>query len=105
MRQNISLTSAGYMSASDEIKPYTSSEESRFFNGAATRLAIRDFDLSLFFSKNYADATLASYRELQMIISNHSTRQGYIILILFLIKRIMSPCWFMDLIFPIRLII
>jgi hypothetical protein len=48
------------MSACDDIKPYTSSEESRFFNGAATRLAIRDFDLSLFFSKNYTDATLAS---------------------------------------------
>ena len=60
MRQNISLTSLGYMSASDEIKPYTSSDESRFFNGAATRLAVRDFELSLFFSKNYADATLAS---------------------------------------------
>ena len=60
MRQNISLTSIGYLSASDEIKPYTSSEESRFFHGAATRLAIKDLELSLFFSKNYLDATLGS---------------------------------------------
>ena len=60
MIRSISLTSTGYMSSSDEIKPYTSSDESRFFHGAATRLAIRNFELSVFFSKNYSDATLGS---------------------------------------------
>jgi hypothetical protein len=60
MIRSISLTSSGYMSSSDEIKPYTSTDESRFLHGAATRLAIKDFELSLFFSKNYSDATLGS---------------------------------------------
>jgi hypothetical protein len=60
MVRSISLTSIGYMSASNEIKPYTSTDESRFFRGAATRLAIKNFELTAFFSKNSSDATLAS---------------------------------------------
>jgi hypothetical protein len=60
MARGISLISPGYMSASDEIKPYTSSDENRFFRGVATELSLKKFELSLFFSKKYRDATLDS---------------------------------------------
>jgi DNA uptake protein ComE-like DNA-binding protein len=60
MSRSISLTSTGYMSSSDEIKPYTSSDESRYFHGAATKLALRNFEFSVFISRNYSDATLTS---------------------------------------------
>ncbi len=60
MARGISLTTMGYMSASDEIRPYTSSDESRFLHGAATKMVFGNAELSLFFSKNETDATLAS---------------------------------------------
>ena len=60
MRRGISLTSPGYMSARDEIKPYTSTEENKFFRGVAAEFSVKNLDLYLFFSKNYLDATLAS---------------------------------------------
>jgi hypothetical protein len=56
----ISLTSPGYMSANDEIKPYTSTEENRFFRGVAAEFSIKNLGLTIFFSKNYSDATIAS---------------------------------------------
>jgi hypothetical protein len=60
MHRGISLTSPGYMSASDEIKPYTSTEENKFFRGLAAEFAIKNIELSMFFSKNYSDATIVS---------------------------------------------
>ena len=60
MRKGISLISPGYMSASDEIKPYTSTDENKFFRGVAAEFSIKDLDLSMFFSKNYSDATITS---------------------------------------------
>ena len=48
------------MSASDEIKPYTSSEENRFFRGVAAVFSVKNLELSTFFSKNYSDATIVS---------------------------------------------
>jgi hypothetical protein len=61
IRRGISLVAPGYMSASDDIKPYTSTDESRFLRGITTQLSVKNFDLFLFYSKNYSDATLSSY--------------------------------------------
>jgi Helix-hairpin-helix motif len=60
LRTGISLTAPGYMSANDEIKPYTSTEENRFFRGVAGEFSIKNLGLTMFFSKNYSDATIAS---------------------------------------------
>ena len=60
IRKGISLVSPGYMSASDEIKPYTSTDENKFFRGVAVEFSIKDLDLSMFFSKNYSDATITA---------------------------------------------
>jgi len=59
-RKGISLVSPGYMSASDEIKPYTSIDENNFFRGIAAELSMKDLELSMFFSKNYSDATISA---------------------------------------------
>ena len=56
----LSLSSPGYMSARDEIKPYTSTDENNFFRGIATQFTYKDFGLSVFYSKNNKDATIAS---------------------------------------------
>jgi hypothetical protein len=58
--RSISLSTPGYMSASDEIKPYTSTEENRFFRGMAAVFFIKNIELSTFLSKNYSDATIIS---------------------------------------------
>ncbi len=58
--RGISLTSPGYMSATDEIKPYTSSDENRFFRGMAAVFSVKNLELSAFLSKNYSDATIVS---------------------------------------------
>ena len=60
IRNGISLVSPGYMSASDEIKPYTSTDENKFFRGVAAEFSIKDLDLAVFFSKNYSDATITA---------------------------------------------
>jgi hypothetical protein len=59
MRRGMSLTEPGYMSASNEIKPYISTDENNFFRGAAAEFSFNNFELSLFYSKNYSDATIA----------------------------------------------
>ena len=59
MRRGMSLTDPGYMSASNEIKPYTSTDENNFFRGVAAEFSFSNFELSLFYSKNYSDATIA----------------------------------------------
>jgi hypothetical protein len=56
----LSLTSHGYMSATNEIKPYTSTDENIFFRGITTVLSIKNVELSLFYSKNNIDATLGT---------------------------------------------
>ena len=60
IRKGISLVSPGYMSASDEIKPYTSTDENKFFRGIAAEFSIKNLDISIFFSKNYSDATITA---------------------------------------------
>jgi|WetSurMetagenome_2_1015567.scaffolds.fasta_scaffold00677_2 hypothetical protein len=60
IRTGLSLTASGYMSASDEIKPYTSTNENNFFRGIAAEIAHKNLELFLFFSNNNIDATLGS---------------------------------------------
>jgi hypothetical protein len=59
IRRGISLTSPGYMSASDEIKSFTSSEGSRFFRGAAVEVTSGNFNLDLYISNKRKDATIS----------------------------------------------
>ncbi len=59
IRRGISLTSQGYMSASNEIKPYTSTDENNFFRGVAAEFSVKKLELSVFYSKKYSDATIA----------------------------------------------
>jgi hypothetical protein len=56
----LSLTSQGYISATNEIKQYTSTDENIFFRGIATSLSIKNIEVSLFCSRNKIDATLGS---------------------------------------------
>ncbi len=58
MRTGLSLTSSGYISARDEVKPYTSTDENNFFRGIATEFSISNLGFSLFYSNNPVDATL-----------------------------------------------
>jgi hypothetical protein len=56
----LSMTNQGYMSASNEVKPYTSTDENIFFRGIATVLSVKNIELSLLCSKNNIDATLGT---------------------------------------------
>jgi hypothetical protein len=56
----LSLTSQGYMSATNEIKPYTSTDENIFFRGLATVISIKNIDVSVLYSRNKIDATTGS---------------------------------------------
>lgn len=58
MRAGFSLSSSGYMPLRDDIRPYTSSDENRFFRGIAAELSYGKFLLNLLYSYNYLDATL-----------------------------------------------
>ena len=60
IRRGISLTTPGYMSAHDEIKPYTSTDENKFLRGIAAAFSLKNLELSMFFSKNNSDATIDS---------------------------------------------
>jgi hypothetical protein len=59
-RPALSLTTPGYMSAREEIKQYTSSDENNFFRGISADLAIGDLGIIMFYSKNKIDATISS---------------------------------------------
>jgi hypothetical protein len=61
IRTGLSLTSQGYMSARDEIKPYTSTNENNYLRGIAAELSFKSIAIYLFYSKNYSDATLGSF--------------------------------------------
>ena len=60
IRTGLSLSSPGYMSAVDEIRPYTSTDENNFFRGVAAEFSFENLGISLFYSKNNRDATLGS---------------------------------------------
>jgi len=56
----LSLTSQGYMSATNEIKPYTSTDENIFLRGIATFLSIKKTEISLIYSNNRIDASIGT---------------------------------------------
>jgi hypothetical protein len=58
MNTGLSLTTPGFLSGRNEIKPYTSVDENNFLRGIAAELSLKNFELSLFYSKNKIDATL-----------------------------------------------
>jgi len=60
LRSGLSVTSVGYMSSSDEIKPYTSTDENNFFRGLAADFTIKNLELFMFYSVNNSDASLGS---------------------------------------------
>jgi len=70
IRSGLSVTSSGYMSSKDEIKPYTSTDENSFFRGIAAEFSIKNSMLSLFYSKNYSDATLGISGSSETYIEN-----------------------------------
>ncbi len=56
----LSLTSQSYMSARNEVRPYTSTDENRFFRGIAGSLSIKKLEISFILSRHAVDATLGS---------------------------------------------
>lgn len=60
----LSLTASGYLSGRDEIKPYTSTDENRFFRGFAATLRLGDLSVSAYISHNRIDASPGSFNGL-----------------------------------------
>jgi hypothetical protein len=60
IRTALSLTAPGYMSARNEIRQYTSTDENKFFRGVATELAVKNLGISFFYSRKNSDATPGS---------------------------------------------
>ena len=60
MRTGLSLNSPGYLSGRNELKPWTSTDENKYFRGAAVELSIKKAGLILFYSSNMIDATLGT---------------------------------------------
>ena len=52
------LSSSGYVSGRSELRPYTSTDENKFFRGIAAELTYKKIDLDLFISQNRIDATM-----------------------------------------------
>lgn len=52
------INSAGFMTARNELKQYTSTDENNYLRGLATELEFKDLNLSLFFSYKKTDATV-----------------------------------------------
>ena len=55
----LSLSAPGYMSARNDVRPYTSTDENNFFRGAAAYLAYRDLEVMLFYSNKCIDASVS----------------------------------------------
>lgn len=54
----LNLTSEGYLPSRNEVRPYTSSDENKFFRGIASEFSVNKLTMSIFFSDNKTDATL-----------------------------------------------
>jgi len=63
IRTGLSLTAPGYMAARNEIRPYTSTDENKFFRGVAAQLSLGKAAMMLFFSHNRIDATTGFFRD------------------------------------------
>jgi hypothetical protein len=62
-RTVISLTSSGLMNGTNDIKPYTASDENNFLRGVAAELALRKLNIAMFCSRNKLDATIISSQD------------------------------------------
>ena len=60
IRTGLSLTAPGYMSAKNEIRQYTSTDENNFFRGMAAEFSLGNLGVSLLYSRNLSDATIGS---------------------------------------------
>jgi hypothetical protein len=60
IRTGLSLTAQGYMSATNEIKPYTSTDENNFFRGMAAEFSLKSLNVSILYSTDKKDGTLGS---------------------------------------------
>jgi hypothetical protein len=58
LKSGLSLTTTGYLTCRNEIRPYTSTEENNFFRGIAAEFSLKKMEISTFFSSNRIDATL-----------------------------------------------
>jgi hypothetical protein len=58
IRNGMALTSPGFISSRNEIKPYTSSDENNLFRGVSALLSYKFMEMTLFYSINKTDATL-----------------------------------------------
>lgn len=58
IRNGMALTSPGFISSRNEIRPYTSSDENNLFRGVSALLAYKCIEMTLFYSINRTDATL-----------------------------------------------
>jgi hypothetical protein len=58
LRNGMALTSPGFISSRNEIKPYTSSDENSLFRGFSALLFYKFIEMTLFYSVNKTDATL-----------------------------------------------
>lgn len=54
----LNLTSEGYMPSRNEVRPYTSSDENKFFRGIATEFSVNKLTASFFYSSNKTDASV-----------------------------------------------
>lgn len=60
MRTGLSLTSPVNITARDEIKPYTSTDENNFFRGMAGQFQIKDLKLIVYHSSHKIDAAVST---------------------------------------------
>jgi hypothetical protein len=58
IRNGLALSSPGFISSRNEIKPYSSSDENNLFRGVSATLSYRIIEMTLFYSINKTDATL-----------------------------------------------
>jgi len=54
----LSLSAPGYMSARNEVRSYTSTDENNFFRGVAAELTFRSMEIMCFYSRKSIDASL-----------------------------------------------
>jgi len=73
IRTGLSLHAPGYMSARNEIRPYTSTDENNFFRGAGAEFSFRNLAASIFYSRNSIDASLASSSNSEYIESFYTS--------------------------------
>ncbi len=76
MHTALSLNSPGYMSVRNELKPWTSTDENKYFRGVATEFRIKKAGLILFFSRNMIDATLEASEDSTVQFVNNLYNSG-----------------------------